>query len=196
MRRNKAKAVGAVAATLAVGMMGTTVLADLPNDQTVTYNIRQDPTDETSPIIFTVDLDIMAGDADGDTVSWLIKQVVLTEIDHSESPPLTRVWTEDEPYVDTPDGYWTIEHDDVENITAEDFDEVPYIAGKAQPDDPRDPETNYDFEGAELVGSGPFSASFVVVTMYVILSQAPQPLVEIDDEPVEVFAEAVANGPS
>ena len=196
MHGNKAKAVGALAATLAFGMMGTAVLADLPDDQTVTYNVREDLYDEESPIVFTVDLEITAADADGDTVSWLVKRVVLTEIDNSESPPLTRAWAEDEPYVDTPDGYWTIEHDDVENITAEDFDEVPYTAGKAHPDNPRDPEMDYDFEGAELAGSGPYAAVFTMIHLYGILSQASQPQVDIDDEPVEVFEEVVANGSS
>ena len=196
MRANKAIAVGAIVATLAFGMTGTTVLADLPDDRIVTYNVRENPTDEQSPIIFTAELEIMADDADGDIVSWFVKRVVVTEIDNSESPPLTRVWTEDEPYVDTPDGLWTIEHDDVENITTEDFDEVPYIAGKAWPDDPRDPELDYDFEGAALTGSGPFSASFTVVTLYVILSEATEPLVDIDNEPAEMVDVVEANGTS
>ena len=111
---HKAKAEGALAATLAIGMMGTAVLADLPDDRIVTYNVREDPNDEESPIIFTVDLGIMAYDMDGDTVRWFVKYAVLTETDNSESPPVTTTWSEDEPNVDTSDGYWTIEHDDVE----------------------------------------------------------------------------------
>ena len=196
MRGNYVQTIGALATTLAFGMMGTAALADLPDDRIVTYNVREDPYDEDSPIIFTVDLEITAHDADGDTVRWFVKRAVLTEIDNSENPPLTVTWAEDEPYVDTLDGYWAIEHEDLENVTAEDFDEVPYIAGKAYPDDPRDPEMDYDLEGEELAGSGPFASVFSIVHLYGILSQQQEPQIDIDDTPVEVLSDFTDEGSS
>ena len=118
--------------------------ATLPDDVTIEYAIHQIPTDADSEVIFVVTLYLTAQDQQGDAVGWSITRV---DINQPGAKSTGVTWTEYDPYVDTVDGLWWVEHVDVANPALAEFLVPPLIEGLGQPDDTAREDLSYAFNG-------------------------------------------------
>ena len=101
----------------------------LPEDQRIRYTIREQPTDPSSDVIWTVDLELTAPDSAGNLVGWLIDNVTVSEVDALGDP--VNVWVDPSPELDSPDGLWWVEHADTNNPQLDEFALPPLLLSTA-----------------------------------------------------------------
>lgn len=161
----------------------------------VQYNVRDDPNDPSSPVVWTVELDVRAQEADGNSVGWLIDSVRVSEIDQQGEP--VSLWVDASPEVDSPDGLWWIEHSDAGNPELVQFAMPPLLTGTATVQLGGQDDLDYTLEGVPYtpVPGSPLSELLVTGLDYVFtLVGESVPLDEGDDEPVEVPPSGTGGG--
>ena len=127
------------------GSTYATAQAELPDDRIAEYYIRETPTDPDSDVLYIVTLELTAVDQDGDEIAWEITEVTLTK--PGEGGGEDTVWVDDAPDLDTPDGYWWVEHADPEHPQDAEFDWPPLLQGTGTVVDPGGDDMEYDFTG-------------------------------------------------
>lgn len=174
--------------TLVAGIVcaAAAVRADLPADRTVDYILRLVPENETSAVVFTVELTVSAVAADGDTVGWAVVGAVFSETDSNGL--VLRSWTDESPELGSGDGLWWVSHADGENPTAAEFVALPELAGTAPADDAQEPDLEYNLTTAEAAAphATMFSGSVAAAGHRFKETGATAALIEGEDEPVEV----------
>jgi hypothetical protein len=160
-------------------------IASLPDDQTVYYYIREDPQDEQSDVIFEVALDINPSQVSSHAVEWSVARARFIEID-SNGEPISS-WTDADPSVVSSNGLWWVEHVDVEDPIVAEFNLPPEISGTADKDQEGD-DLGYAFETGTLgAGKSAMYGGYVAaITHQFILAAEQEPIVDGEDEPVEV----------
>ena len=64
--------------------------ADDPINKNLAFSIHEDPNDPETPVVFVVELDLRAADADGDDVGWEVKQARFKKLDGQNRFPSKR----------------------------------------------------------------------------------------------------------
>lgn len=156
----------------------------LPPDHTITYKIRETPTDETSAVVFTVRLDLTADGQTGNTVSWEIKNA---EFAQAVVGGTKIVWNALSPLGVQ---HWEVVHADADKPVAAEFDQVPLMLGTAEPVDVLEADLDYDLIG-DTYASSPsmFSSNFAALTYAFTKVNETEPEEEGEYEPVELDEE-------
>lgn len=176
--------------TIAVAAMLAAPAFGLPPDETITYEIHEDPQDPESRVIFVVKLALEAEDSDSSSVGWRIAMAKFRKV---EQGPDTD-WIIEDPYVPTADGLWWVEHADIDAPALDEFTEPPHLSGTADPMDPSDPDLDYDLQGVSYVPpEPPEEPPYFVTTIldYIFwMVGEPEPEVEGDEEPADTVNDA------
>ena len=130
---------------LALWLAPNAANAALPDDTAVQYNIREEPTNEGSDVIYEVRLELTAVDRDGDSVAWEITKAQITEVGTNGQDE--GVWEEDYPDLSAYDGVWWVDHDDPMDPDTLEFALPPFFEGRAASKDQSDPDLDYELEG-------------------------------------------------
>ncbi len=159
----------------------------LPKSRTITYTIYEDPNDNESDIIYTVELDIEASDSDGDSIGWEVLETRITKRNTGSTPD--EEWVESYPNVDSLDGLWWIDHVDGNAPDLSEFVIPPLIEGVATPEIPANEDLEYMLEGSVYTPpSIPDQPPFDVTTALSYTfkkAQEQEPDAEADDVPVD-----------
>ena len=167
------------------GSAVSTAQADsLPDDRTISYFVRENPSDPQSSVVFTIEMQISAQEEDDGFVGWEIESVRLIDNDNPISSQSE--WIEYLPEVHTQDGLWWVEHDDPDSPKESEFDEPPLLSGTADAEGTQ-ADMDYSFEGAPYVG-GPqlYNGSVTSLTYAFTLVGEADPEEEGEDEPTEI----------
>lgn len=100
----------------------------LPPPQTVSIEIHETPGDASTPLRFTVSLDVTAIHGKDSSIAWAITTARFTEPGSSG-----RAWIVAAPTIATADNLWWVEHADVSAPAAADFRNLPALEGTALP---------------------------------------------------------------
>lgn len=157
-------------------------------DYTIGYNLRATPEDATSSIEFTVTMGLMNEAQDGDSIAWNV--IVVTIREFNEDGDVVNTWTKNDPYVDTADGFWWIEHADPAAPINSEFLVPPRIADIASSPYAGVASLEFDFEG-DIYVAPPEGAPFtdtgsLTVWLRADESPPPPPKKEVSDEQVEI----------
>lgn len=128
----------------AILFIPSSLQADHPINKNLTYSIHDNPSDPETPVVFIVELDLRAADADGDDVGWEVKQARFKKLDGQQ---VVKEWFINWPTFDTTDGLWWISHDDAVNPKLAEFGIPPLLAGTAQRKNASGPGLEYEMEG-------------------------------------------------
>ena len=143
-------------ACIVVLMCTTAFVAPLqavPPDYIVGYEIREDPSDAQSDVIWRVELHLLEEDSDADSIGWEIQLIKIIEL--GQAGETDTVWAEVSPTVATPDGLWWVDHADLDDPQPAEFDMPPDLDGTADAEEAGDPDLDYEFEGVTPTPSGP-----------------------------------------
>ena len=156
-----------------------------PTDFTLGFNLHETIGDPTSPIDFTITMGLMKDTVDGNDIGWLVNAVTIRKMDGQGNVLTT--WSKNQPYVDTFDGLWWIEHADPNAPVNSEFLVPPLISGTAPSTNPNVVSLEFEFEGAIYVAP-PEGAPYDDTSSLTTLLQEegnPTPEKEEEDEPVE-----------
>jgi hypothetical protein len=165
----------------AVLVMGNASLAT--QERLATYRIHEVPDDPQSDVVFVVTLTVKETARDGDYIGWEI-----TEARLEQPGDPSAAWIGEFPAVWSPDGLWWIEHADPDNPTEAEFTEPPWVGGVATALEPAGQDLNFAIEGVSYVppsGGAPHPTTGALDYNFTLV-EAPTPLKEGEDEPVEI----------
>ena len=157
-------------------------------DHTIGFNLHKTVGDPTSPIDFTVTMGLMIEAQDGDSIGWDV--VVVTIREWNENGDLLNTWSKFNPFVETTDGLWWIEHANPAAPVNSEFLIPPRIADTAGHVNPTEAALEFEFEGTIYVAP-PEGAPFEDTSSLTIWLRAeeippPPPKKDIENEPVEM----------
>ena len=174
-------------------MLATPTLAELPDDYTVTYSIREDPADEQSDVIFQVSVDLKADSVSESVVKWEVAEVRFVQFDNGVE---CGAWTKQQPTVTSADGLWHVAHADLEEPDASEFNILPILQGTADADVSGD-DIDYELApGAITKTEATMYAGYVAGMTYEFTKDVepePEPEADGEDEPQE--AEGIPTPP-
>ena len=135
-----------------------TVMAELPADQVVVLDIKEDPSNPESATAFSIRLSLTAIDQDGRFVAW---SPVRVELESPYPDGTSAKWVDDTPGFWTVDGLWWVEHADLLKPAAADFTHPPFSYSVARAKDPGDSDMYYYFQSHEqtITGEQPYEAT-------------------------------------
>ena len=159
-----------------------------PPDYTLTFNLHETPGDPASPIDFTITMGLMKDTVNGNDIGWLVNVVTIRKVDGQGNVLTT--WSKNQPFVDTEDGLWWIEHADPNAPVNSEFLVPPLISGTAPSPNPNVVSLEFEFEGAMYVAP-PEGAPYDDTSSLTALlrdegTPPPPPKKDIEDEPVEM----------
>ncbi|HVP12020.1 MAG TPA: hypothetical protein VMV94_12635 [Phycisphaerae bacterium] len=176
------RALGTTISIVVIGLVAGSSSSAMAS-MSISYQIHAVPDDPKSPVLFAVTLEVEEADRDGDSVGWEILSAHFER--HGQG---AATWIKDAPFVATPDGLWWVRHANANAPVTEDFVKPPEIAGTAEGQDGMHDDLGFVLEGAfydpELRGS-PFTTTGSLNYAFV-LANAPEPVAEGEDDPVEV----------
>ena len=145
------------AACAALCALSVDASAQLPDDRSTQVNIRVDPADPNSSVLYEIKLFLTAIEADGDSVGWDIAKTTIRKLD-SSGAPVTK-WTDSAVTISTNDGLWWIDHSDAAAPLNAEFIEPPVISGTGQQGNSNNPYLDYQLQGFAYTappGGAPF----------------------------------------
>lgn len=128
----------------------------LPDDRVVAFNLREDPQDPESDVVFRIELVLHAMSEAGSTIGWRIDEAVFTQLD-GES--VVAAWSKTLPTVPGSGGLWWVTHADTGAPTLGEFVMPPHLTGTAELKQGSGADLDYDFEGVAYSpppGGAPF----------------------------------------
>lgn len=171
--------VGAILATAAAGY------AAPPSVYHATFYVHESPADPNSPLLYEMTFTLEPAETAGNLVGWQVVKSTLVRPDGGED----HVFFDAAPAVDTPDGLWWVEHDDIDTPVIAEFSATPPMSGLALANEPADTDLEYSFDGHGAYtpsgGSSQFLA-FASVTFVIIESGDPQPVKEGNPLPMPI----------
>ncbi len=159
----------------------TTAAFALPSNRTITYSIRETPTNEESDVLWTITLHLHAAMQSGSAVGWQVTQIDFRRT-NGESPD--SLWTDSNPEFNDTENLWWITHGNPNNPAERDFDNFPYTTKTAAAVSNAADDLDYELETATS-SSGLFSGSVVSASYALKLVEEEEPIAEEADEPVE-----------
>jgi len=179
-----------ILAVLIVALPCAQALESVPSQpigRLISYGLHDDPNDPNSAVIMTVMLHVTLDTHIGNSVGWEITEIEFVEPGVGGADDT--VWIESDPNVPSSDGLWWVDHADWTDPQAEEFAEPPHLVGIAAAEHPGDADLEYDFEGDEYTGQGPWDPTGYLNYEF-MLDGAPGPfLATADDEPEPVTVE-------
>ncbi len=178
--------------TLVSCMLATPGLAEMPDDYTMTFSIREDPADEQSDVIFQVSLDLKADSVAEGVIKWEVVEARFVQFDNGIA---CGAWTKQQPTVTSNDGLWHVAHDDPEDPDATEFNILPILQGTADADVSGD-DLDYELAtGAITKSEAAMYGGYVAGMTYSFQRETePEPEDEGEDEPQE--AEGIPTPPA
>lgn len=185
----QASVVAAIAVFLS---LAETTLATLPEDRYAEFNIRADPTDENSDIVFVYRLHLKANTSDETSVGWLVTQADFEEV--GTGGTVVDSWSILEPEVLSNDGLWWVDHAKLSEPEAAEFDSPPSMEGTADYQGTGRGDLEFSLADGYLASGYEtmYGGSVASFTHAVQVVNEEDPIVEGDDEPAEVIV--VASG--
>jgi hypothetical protein len=183
----------ALAVVLFTGVFATApARASDPEDRVATYKLRVDPNNESSDIIFLVELDLTAVDHDEDEIAWQVTQARFSETDAEGTP--VRTWSIDDPELHTVDNLWWVAHEDLDEPSVEDFTAVPQLEGVAEAQGP-DGDLEFAIASTELDPLERLMYGGAVAGVAHDFHEVGEedPVIDPDDEPAEVGGGSVGS---
>lgn len=175
-----------VISTLAVtwGMSGAAALAELPDAQSIEYRIRQNPADENSPVVFSVELYLDPVGSNGTSIGWDITQMDFTQYVGGAS---VSTWRELSPAVPGNSGLWWVIHANPADPQAKEFDNPPLLRGTAEAVTVGQPDLKFFLAGGVCDSDCQqlFDGTAVALTFEFTEVGEVEPEEDGDDEPVE-----------
>lgn len=178
--------------TVALALIPVAAAIAVPNEQTVSFQFYDTPTDPNSDVVFAVELtlvpDMIIESEFGPNgwVGWELTNAKFIEPDAGGDIE----WNEAYPYVDTADGLWWVAHADMGNILIAEFVEPPLVSGTADPVDVNEDDLDYNFEGGIYTPpASPREPPHPVtgaLTYSFQRAAEPPPIEDGNDEPVEI----------
>ena len=158
-----------------------------PTDFPLGFNLHETIGDPTSPIDFTITMGLMKDTVDGNDIGWLVNTVTIRKMDGQGNVLTT--WSKNQPYVDTEDELWWIEHADPNAPVNSEFLVPPLISGTASSPNPNVVSLEFEFEG-DIYVAPPEGAPFDDTSSLTTLlrdegTPPPPPKKDESDEPVE-----------
>lgn len=156
-----------------------------PPDFTVQLNLHKTVGDPTSDNDFLITMGLMEVERDGSDIGWHVQVVTIRQL--NDSGEVVETWFKTNPFVDTADDLWWIEHADPDNPVNSEFLVPPLIYGTAGHVNPTEAALEFEFEGALYVappGGAPFPNTASLTTLLQEEGN-PTPKKEETDEPVE-----------
>lgn len=138
------------------------VALGLPDDRSVIYNLREDPQDPESDVVFRIELVLHAVSQYGSTVSWRIDEAVFTQLD---GQTIVGEWSKALPTVPGQSGLWEVAHADPDAPALDEFDMPPHLTGTADRKSGSGADLDYDFEGVAYTpppGGPPFDPTAAI----------------------------------
>ena len=169
---------------------GDKALGQVPDDRTVQFEIRYDPSDPFSDVIYTILLEISAIEVIEKSVGWEITNVSIHRLNKFQQPISIR--NDQFPFISTNDGLWWIEHVDPVWPQAEEFVMPPTIVGYAVSSDPNVDNLEYNLTSVEYKESLEGSLFDVTASLNYSLNSASEEEGG-DNEPVRM--PSGSNGP-
>ena len=174
-------------------------LADArPPDFTFQLNLHKTVGDPTSDIDFKVTMGLMKEEQDGDDIGWHVQVVTIRQVD--ENGNVVATWFKTNPFIDTTDELWWIEHDDPTSPVNSEFLIPPLIYGTAGHVNPTEAALEFDIEGAVYVappGGPPYDNTASLTTLLQEEGDpAPPPKKKEREEPVDTPPEPESPFPS
>jgi hypothetical protein len=167
----------------------------LPDTCFVSIHVYETRDDPETPEVVTFVLELKPDHQDGNEVAWGVDEVKVI-LRHDSGAQDDETFIDSSPTVATGDGLWTVEHDDPNAPTIEEFAQSPLISGHAV--GPSSKELDYRANLNGQLGGGQHSARrsmyFVAVGFGYCIANAiceechsccTQPC-EADDEPAEI----------
>ena len=157
-----------------------------PPDFTLQFNFHKTVGDPTSDIDFQLTMGLMKEEQDGDDIGWHVQVVTIRQVD--ENGNVVATWFKTNPFVDTTDELWWIEHDDPKNPVNREFLIPPLIYGTAGHVNPSEAALEFEFEGDLYVappGGAPFPETASLTTLLKEEGN-PTPKKDEEKEPVEM----------
>lgn len=169
-----------------------------PPDFTLQFNFHETSGVLGSDIDFQLTIGLMKQEQDGDDIGWHVQVVTIREL--IANGDVVATWFKTNPFVDTADELWWIEHDDPNNPVNSEFLIPPLIYGTAGHVNPTEAALEFDIEGAVYVAP-PEGAPFENTASLTTLLQeegdpAPPPKKKEREEPVETDPEPESPFPS
>jgi hypothetical protein len=155
-----------------------------PLTKTISYGIHEDPNDPNSAVVFTITLDLRAEARAGDSIGWGVTQIEFVEPGQGGGDDT--LWIDSDPSVPSSDGRWWIDHADWTDPQLEEFAEPPHLVGTAPAEDPYDADLEYDFEGDDYTGQGPWNPTGYLDYWFKLDGASEAFLSTADDEPEPV----------
>ncbi len=162
----------------------------LPDDHLVTYTIRVDPSDEQSDPDFEVQFTVKAVSSEDDWVKWEVSKIQILDVDAQGAT--VESWTKSSPTINTSDGFWWVEHDDIDNPESDEFGDIPDLVGTADVDGTGD-DLDYDIAPGSLTRTeaAMYSGNVAGMTYDFTKVNESTPIAEGEDEPEEADGEAI-----
>lgn len=165
---------------LALAVCASEAMAQLPADQTIRWNFRQDAENPNSPVEMYAVVTLTASEIDGTSVGWTVASV---EFFKGEGENL-KSWIEIAPPLDTPDGLWWAAHADPLNPDLGELLDTPLLYGRAYADDPGEADLLYEMESVTPDAGGPYERT-AGVSYLLAAADTNEPVKGGEEEPVE-----------
>ncbi len=153
----------------------------LPGKHVMSMSIREDPTDEQSAVVFSVEFDLIADSVSGSVVKWEIEEARFTEYQNGF---ILHQWTIEAPTVSSGDGLWHVTHADTDNPVDSEFYTLPAVSGTAE-SNYQGADLDFELESGSLTSTEQtmYSGDVVGMTYTFTKEGASEPVVEGEDEP-------------
>lgn len=153
----------------------------LPSNRTITYSIREAPTNEESDVLWTITLHLHAYSQMGSAVGWQVTQIDFRRT-NGEDPD--SVWTDSNPEFNDIENLWWVTHANTNAPTPREFDNFPFTTKTAAAVSNAENDLDYELE-TTTSSSGMFSGN-VVASSYVLTETGDaEPDHEGSGEPIE-----------
>jgi len=172
-----------LAGALAIFAGAPAAIAQLPSDRYITYNIRENPNDDNSSIVFKVSLKLHAEASSAGQVGWKIEEARFLKIVPSASNIL---WIKSSPTVNSADGRWWVSHADTQSPTIAEFVCPPALAGAALAQSGGIANLNFMLAGVHYSGPSRFNGNVAALDFQFTRVGETEPEEESDNEPTEV----------
>ncbi|RIK63271.1 MAG: hypothetical protein DCC65_16250 [Planctomycetota bacterium] len=157
----------------------------LPSDRSIFYNLREDPEDPESDVVFRIELILHAMSATGSTVKWRIDEAVFTQYD---GQTVLGEFSKVLPTVPGSDGLWWVTHANTEAPTLDEFDMPPHLTGTAERKSGSGADLAFDFEGVAYTpppGGPPFDPT-AGIDHSMKNASTQEIIVQAEEEPTEM----------
>ncbi len=128
-----------------------------PANYTVVYRIHKNPSDPSSPLTFTIEMDLARWATLNNSIGWQIAAITIRQY---SSGTVVNTWTDSAPRCPTSDGLWWTTNADPNNPQLSEFTLPPHMIGVAACSVPNGAALDYDYAGVPpTTNGGPYAVT-------------------------------------